>query len=68
VDRSILPTDLVQLEIDGCDVVLGIYWLSKYKVTMDYDEKLIAFLTPGGEMLEFRGSYHQKIILSISTM
>ena len=43
-------------------------WLVKYKVTIDYDKKLIAFYTLEGEKLEFRGNNHQKVISTISSM
>ena len=40
-----LPVDLVQLEIQGWDVILGTDWSAKYKGTLDCEKELITFLT-----------------------
>ena len=51
-----LPIDLIQLEVQECDVNLGIDWLSRYKVTINGEKKLTALLTSEGVMLEYRRS------------
>jgi len=35
MEGRMLPTDLVHLEIQGCDVILGMNWVAKHKVTID---------------------------------
>ena len=52
VDGRTLPANLVQLEIQGWDVILGMDWLAKHKVAIDCEKKLIAFWTPEGERME----------------
>jgi len=56
---------LVHLELQGCDIILEIDWLAKYKVTIDCEKKLITFSTPEGERLEFGGNNLQQTILPI---
>ena len=58
---------MVQLEIQGWDVILGMDWLAKDKVTIDCERKLIAFSTPEGERMEFRGNGYQQTIPTIAT-
>jgi hypothetical protein len=45
-------TNLI-LELKGIDVILGIDWLSKYKVFIDCAKKSIKLTTPDGKELEF---------------
>ena len=55
IDRKILPTALIQLGIQGCDVILGMDWLNKYKLTIECENKLISFSTPKGIKSVYRG-------------
>jgi hypothetical protein len=41
------------LELKGIDVILGIDWLSKYKVLIDCAKKSVKLTTPDGKELEF---------------
>jgi hypothetical protein len=45
-------TNLI-LESKGIDVILGIDWLSKYKVFIDCAKKSIKLTTPDGKELDF---------------
>jgi hypothetical protein len=45
--------NLIILESKGIDVILGIDWLSKYKVFIDYAKKSIKMTTPEGKEMEF---------------
>jgi hypothetical protein len=45
-------TNLI-LQSKGIDVILGIDWLSKYKVFIDCAKKSIKLTTPDGKELEF---------------
>jgi len=47
---------LVQLEIQGWDIILGMDWLAKHKVIIDCEKKLITFSTPKGERMELKGN------------
>jgi hypothetical protein len=46
-------TNLIVLELKGIDVILGMDWLSKHKVLIDYAKKSIKMTTPDGKKLEF---------------
>jgi hypothetical protein len=41
------------LESKGIDVILGMDWLRKHKVLIDYAKKSVKLTTPGGKELEF---------------
>jgi hypothetical protein len=41
------------LELKGIDVILGMDWLSKHKVLIDYAKKYVKLTTPEGKELEF---------------
>ena len=51
VKSRTLPADLVQIEIQRWNVILGVDWLAKHKVTLDCEKKLITFSTPEGERI-----------------
>ena len=41
-----LLANLVPLQFQGLDVVLGIDWLSRHYATMDYFKKIVGFKHP----------------------
>jgi hypothetical protein len=45
--------NLIVLKSKGIDVILGIYWLSKYKVLIDCVKKSVKMTTPEGKEMEF---------------
>jgi hypothetical protein len=45
--------NLIVLESKGIDVILGMNWLGKHKVLIDYAKKSIKSTTPDGKELEF---------------
>jgi hypothetical protein len=45
--------NLIVLESEGIDVILGMDWLSKYKVLNDCAKKSIKMTTPEGKEMEF---------------
>jgi hypothetical protein len=45
--------NLIVLELKGIDVILGMDWLSKYKVLIDYAKKSVKMTTPEGKEMEF---------------
>jgi hypothetical protein len=46
-------TNVIVLESKGIDIILGVDWLGKHKVLIDYAKKSVKFTTPDGEELEF---------------
>nr|CAD1818448.1 unnamed protein product [Ananas comosus var. bracteatus] len=51
----IMPPDLLVLSrMKGFDIILGIYWLSKYYATIDCESKIITFREPGQEEVVYR--------------
>jgi hypothetical protein len=45
--------NLIVLESKGIDVILGMDWLSKHKVLIDYTRKSVMLTTPDGKELDF---------------
>jgi hypothetical protein len=45
--------NLIVLESKGIDVILGMDWLGKHKVLIDYAKKSVKLTTPDGKELEF---------------
>jgi hypothetical protein len=45
--------NLIVLESSNIDVILGMNWLSKHKVLIDYAKKSIKLTTPDGKELEY---------------
>jgi hypothetical protein len=45
--------NLIVLKLKGIDVILGMGWLSKHGVLIDYTKKSIKLTTPDGKELEF---------------
>jgi hypothetical protein len=45
--------NLIVLELKGIDVILGMDWLSKYKVLIDCAKKSVKMTTPKGKEMEF---------------
>jgi hypothetical protein len=45
--------NLIVLELKGIDIILGMDWLSKHKVLIDYAKKSVKLTTPDGKELEF---------------
>jgi hypothetical protein len=46
-------TNLIVQESKGINIILGVDWLGKHKVLIDYAKKSIKLTTPDGEELEF---------------
>jgi len=42
--------------IRGHDVILGMDWLTKYRATIDCQQKTLALITSEGESILYRGS------------
>jgi len=51
IQDKMLMEDLVLLEIQGYDVILGMDWLTKYKATIDYERKILTLFTSEGEIV-----------------
>jgi hypothetical protein len=45
--------NLIVLELKGIDAILGMDWLSKYKVLIDCAKKSVKMTTPEGKEMEF---------------
>jgi hypothetical protein len=48
-----IVANMIVLELKGIDVILGMDWLSKHKVLIDYVKKSVKLTTPKGKELEF---------------
>jgi hypothetical protein len=45
--------NLIVLKSNGIDIILGMDWLGKHKVLIDYAKKSVKLTTPDGKKLEF---------------
>jgi hypothetical protein len=53
IRRVNFVTNLIVLESNGIDVILGMDWLSKYNVLIDCAKKSVKLTTPEGKEMEF---------------
>ena len=53
IGRRVLPSDLIILESQGLDVILGMYWLSMYGGNIDCASKSILLTTPEGRRIKY---------------
>jgi len=60
IHDKVFPIDLVLLEIQRHDVILGID-----KTTIDSKRQLLNLVTPKGEKLEYKGTNHKQATLII---
>ena len=51
--RHVFPTDLIVLEPQGLDVILGMDWLSMYGGNIDCASKSILLTTPEGKRIKY---------------
>lgn len=56
IDGRTLPAKLALFSMLGFDIILGMDWLSKYKVNIDCDKKEVTFRPHGMEEFKFQGS------------
>ena len=53
IGRHVFPTDLIILESQGLDVILGMDWLSMYGGNIDCASKTILLTTPEGRRIKY---------------
>ena len=53
IGRHVFPTDLIILESQGLDVILGMDWLSMYGGNIDCASKTIFLMTPEGIRIKY---------------
>ena len=53
IGRHIFPTDLIVLESQGLDMILGMFWLSKFEENIDCAGKSILLTTPEGKRIKY---------------
>ena len=53
IGRHVFPTDLIVLESQGLDVILGMDWLSMYGGNIDCASKTILLTTPEGRRIKY---------------
>ena len=61
--------DLIELSFSEFDVILGIYWLSRHQVVVDFRMKRATLRTPSGEEVTFisERSNHLSNVISVAT-
>jgi len=63
---NVFPANLVLLEIQGYDMILGMDWLAKDKATIDCEKKLLTLVTIEAEKLVCKGTNYEQAIPTIS--
>ena len=58
--------DLVILEMDDFDVILGMTWLSPQFVILDCNAKTVTLAKPGADPLVWEGDYTSNLVHIIS--
>ena len=53
IGRHVFPSDLIILESQGLDVILGMDWLSMYGGNIDCASKTILLTTPEGRRIKY---------------
>src|SRR3954464_15091346 len=53
IGTHVFPSDLIILESQGLDVILGMDWMSKYGGSIDCASKLIYLTTPEGKRIKY---------------
>ena len=53
IGRHVFPTDLIVLESQGLDVILGMDWLSKFVGNIDCASKSILLTIPEGKRIKY---------------
>jgi hypothetical protein len=56
VGREVLKTNLIVMTIEDYDLILGMDWLSMHSARMDYNNKVVHFVRPGRDVMEFKGN------------
>src|ERR1041385_141612 len=60
IGKHVFPTDLIILESQGLDVILGMDWLAKDQGVIDCDSRSITLRTPTGQRIRYVSKYkHQ---------
>ena len=60
IGRHVFPTDLIVLESQGLDVILGMDWLSKFEGNIDCTSKSILLTTPKGKRIKYVSRHAQR--------
>ena len=53
IERHVFPTDLIILESQGLDAIIGMDWLSKFGGNIDYASRSILLTTPEGKRIKY---------------
>ena len=61
-----LHVDLIELDLEDFDMILGMDWLVKYGSTIDYTNKLVTFKPAGEDPCVFQGSRQKSCIPLVS--
>uniref|UniRef100_A0A803QSH8 Retrotransposon gag domain-containing protein n=1 Tax=Cannabis sativa TaxID=3483 RepID=A0A803QSH8_CANSA len=68
VEGRELLVDLIELNLEDFDVILGMDWLAKYNATIDCKRKMVTFEPDGEDSFVFVGKVQGSQILLISTL
>ncbi|RVW93540.1 Retrovirus-related Pol polyprotein from transposon 17.6 [Vitis vinifera] len=63
-----MPVDLVLLDLQDFDVILGMDWLASYHASVDCFEKRVTFSIPGQPKFSFEGKHVDRPLRMISAL
>ncbi|RVW16032.1 Transposon Tf2-12 polyprotein [Vitis vinifera] len=63
-----MPVDLVLLDLQDFDVILGMDWLASYHASVDCFEKKVTFSIPGQPKFSFEGKHVDRPLRMISAL
>ena len=63
-----MTVDLVLLDLQDFDVILGMDWLASYHASVDYFEKKVTFSIPSQPKFSFEGKHVDKPLRMISAL
>ena len=60
IGKYLFPTDLVILETQGLDVIIGMDWMTRFEGIIDCANRAITLTTPEKQKIKFRSTFELK--------
>src|SRR4051812_48226510 len=54
------PVSLIILDSQGLDVILGMYWMTKYEGVLDCSNRTVTHTTPDKKQIRFKSNFESK--------
>jgi hypothetical protein len=60
IGREILKADIIVMPIEDFDLILGMDWLLRHTARVDCNSKIVQFVRPEWDVMEFKGNRTKK--------